>query len=209
MPTNNQIWSRSRLVVKELMEAFARTRVIEGTVPSDIEYEFGNVEDAKFGRPPRLVWINTGGVALELVTAPPIIVMNPDGTTTKTTVPAVGYRRNNYVLRILERDAAQAEVVLDQMVTASQLIDRNDRVVFDKALWDFATEKDGKHLEGGMALIDVTVGVRVSIAKMPIGERRDVIVLGSEFRAGIENPPGEPLSEVEYDVDRGTGPWPG
>lgn len=207
--STNYIRTRSRALVAELMGKLVETRTIEETEPYDIQFNFGNLKDAEFARPPRIIWLNQGGLALEMVQAPPIIVMNEDGTTTKTTVPAVGYRRSDYICRILERDPEQAEIVLDQLVTASRLIDRTDAIVFDRAPWKFTTEVEGRWLEAGFALIDVTVGFRTQVAAEPIGSDEDVIVAGYEFRAGIEKPAGEPMEESEYDVDRLTGPWPG
>jgi hypothetical protein len=209
VPKEKIFWSRSRLVVVELMDSLERVRGVENTSPIAVQYDFGNLREAQIARPPRLIWKNQGGLALEQVNSPPIVVTLEDGTTQSTT-QTVGYRRNNYLLRIWENDPESAEILLDQLVTAAQLVDRNDRFVFERAPWQFITETEARWNENGRALIDVTVGVRVPIAKQPIGEVVDVIVRGSKFRAGIENPANEPLDQYDYDVDRiSPDSWPG
>lgn len=212
MSQNDEIiWTRSRVIVRELMQKLDRTRELENTKPFKIPYDFGNLKDAQHARPPRIIWLNEGGLALQKVAAPAVEILNADGTTTKTTVPAIGYRLSKHTIRIWERDPEKAEVVLDQLVTSANMIDRPDAIVFQDAPWKFVTEVEGRWLENGFAMIDATCGIRSRVAASPIGSNTDVIVASAEFRAGIENPLHEPLDESEYDVDRITiqPEWPG
>lgn len=202
------IWTPSRLVVKALMEKLTEVRSVEKYLPNEIPYDFGNLADAVRSRAPRLIWKNRGGVILETVNAPSIQTVSSGGV--PSTTLAVGYNRSNYVVRIWERDPALAEIILSELVTASRLMDRSDQVVVEKMPWDFITETEGKWLENGAAIIDATIGIRASAAKEPIGSTADVVVAGSEFRAGI-NTDGNlsDPNDAEFDVNRLTGAWPG
>lgn len=209
------LWSRSRLVVKELMEALDETRRIEKTNPHKLPYDFGNLKDANLARPPRLIWMHQGGIILEMVQQAPqiVVISETPHTVAPVTVPAIGYRRSNYLVRIWAEDITKAEIILDQLVTSSRLINRSDSYVFANMQYSVPTELEGKWNETG-AVIDAVVGVRTSVPSVPIGAYQDVVVQGNEWRAGITQvqPFTEDLDEsTTYDPDRLTGDpsWPG
>ncbi len=195
--------SRSRAEIDTLMDKLFTVRNIEKTLPHKIKHEFGKLSDVLHAAPPRIVWIYQGGKALEKVPAPDVVGDQPEKT-----VPAVGYRRSDYLARIWAPDLERAEIILDQLVTASRLTDYPDKYVFENMNYTVPTELEGKWLELG-SVIDAQIGIRSSVPAVPVGTDIDVIVAGNEFRAGYEIPSGEDLEDSVYDVDRLTGPWPG
>lgn len=186
--------SRSELVIDSLMTQLAEVRRIEDSSPTTIEHDFGNLKDAEHGRPPRVIWVHRGGLAV-----------TPDIAPTEEGEPAsAGYRVATYVARLWMPDVQQCEELLDQLVTASRFIDRPQAISFVNQRYEFPTQVEGKWLERGQ-IIDATVLIRSSVPAEPRGSTEDVTVVGSEWRAGIANPADEPDDEVEYDVDRWTG----
>lgn len=186
----------SEIVVLSLGEQLEVVRGIEGSSPSVVPFEFGNLKDAEHGKTPRIVWIHEGGVVLERV-ATPVVEDEP---------APVGTRRARYRARLRFKTKEECEVALDQLVRAARLLASPDRIVFDNAPYEFVTQVEGRHVEGAQ-LLDALLGIRTSTARDPIGSTREVTVTGSEFRAGIENPVGEDPDDpdAEYDVDRWTG----
>ncbi len=196
--------SRSRVIVNALMDQLMVVRGLEETEPHLIKHAFGNLEEAKHGNFPRLTWVHMGGRILEKVRAPEVDseAKNEDGTPV-ITVPAAGFRRSDYKVAIWAEDVEKCEQILDQLVTAALLLPNPDQVVFENQSYEFPTEESGRHNDRG-ELIYARIGIRSSVPAKPLGGTTFVEVLntGQEFRAGIENPVGEPLAETGWDVDR-------
>jgi hypothetical protein len=186
----------SELVIDALMAQLEVVRGIEETEPASVKHEFGNLKDAEHGVTPRIVWIHEGGVALEKSTAPV-----PAGA------PApLGQRRPRYRARLRFKEKEDCELALDQLARAARLLPSPNTIILENAPYEFVTQVEGRHVQGAQ-LLDVLVGIRVSVPRDPIGSTTEVTVVGNELRAGIENPVGEDPDDVgaEYDVNRWTG----
>jgi hypothetical protein len=186
----------SELIVDSLMAALTTVRSIEGTGPTTVPHEFGNLKDAEHGATPRIVWIHQGGVAVERL-----------GSSAAEGEPRpLGLRIARYVARLRFKEKTDCELALDQLIRAARTLPNADRVDFTGQPYSFGTQTEGRHTEGSQ-LLDATVLVRVPIPADPVGSTREVEVQGSELRAGIENPIGEDPDDedAEYDVDRWAG----
>lgn len=187
--------SRSELVIDSLMAKLTEVRTIEESEPAEVKHEFGNLEDAKGSRPPRVVWLHRAGIALT----------NDVKPATEGDPPIAGTRVARYTARIWMRDVESCENLLDQLVTASKMLPQN-LVSFRNQPYEFPTQVEGRWLESGQ-LIDATVLVSANVFNEPRGATELVEVQSSQLRAGIENPIGEDPDDedAEYDVNRWTG----
>lgn len=198
-------YSSSQLKVNELMNALTAVRKTSGWDPDVVPHEFGNLKDAEHSWHPRIVWLHEGGTILEKMDAEGV----PVGET--STVPAIGYRKASYRARIWGKDSEECEDILDQLVTAGLQTARPEQFVFDKKSYKFPSEIKGSWKDNGKVL-DAWIDIRSSVASTPVPPDEEdnpleVIVQGAGWRAGIENPVGEPEDESEYDVLRDI--WPG
>lgn len=192
------------------MDKLFVVRGLEKTEPTLVRHDFGNLKDAMNAVPVRMIWLHEGGIVLEKNRAPASDSDQVDAAGNPVvSVPSAGTRCSNYRVRIWADDVEQAEVILDQLVTASKLMTNPDMIVFEGRPYEFPTEVQGKWKELG-ALLDARIGIRSSVPARPVGETVFVTVENTDqhFRAGIENPVGEDTESSEYDVSK-PFPWSG
>jgi hypothetical protein len=193
--------SKTRAVIQELHEKLAEVRAIDESSPLEIPFAFGNLSQKAHGKPPRLVWQHQGGITLTSDPGPDVT----DGT------PAAGYRSARYTVRIWmpngedARDESLCEVVLEQLVQASRLLDKSERVSLDGQPYSVPTQTEGSWVELGQ-VIDALVVIRVPVPAEAVGTREEVTIADTEMRTGIESPSGEAEADTSYEVNQWVDP---
>lgn len=179
------------------------TTILEAEERAVPKLVFGRVQwDELQGPAPQIHWIKPGW---NFRTQPVPVFPVPEG---ETAPPMLGTLQARCEVRIFHTSEEQLEHTLLSLWRATDRV-ASDRFGWAEAYAEDKTEEVGPRVNQGTFVAVLRIPAWIPIPKPYDGEVDHVVVTGNEFRAGLENPEGEDLEDVEYDVDRLTTAWPG
>jgi hypothetical protein len=185
-------------LISALQSKLREVRNVNGNQPTDVPFVESNLRDEEHAATPaRVAWV---WEEIDVEDTTEMVAGSEEPI-------AIRYLVANHNVRILHKDREQCVALLMDLVTASHNLPQPDRFDWDQRPGRFETQVDGKLIEGGRQLIIKRCLIRIPIPAEPVGTTEDVIVLGPEIRAGIENPVGEDPDGPgqQWEVNRWTG----